>query len=84
MPDGVYILFRYPNGDLMFDLDYEDLFLPEDGNFVEGGRVWEVYYGICYGFSEAGSWIDQPRGSYTVDVQDETHGPLISGTFVVQ
>ncbi len=84
MPDGVYILFRYPNGDLMFDLDYEDLFLPEDGNFVEGGRIWEVYYGICYGFSEAGSWIDQPRGSYTVDVQDETHGPLISGTFAVQ
>ena len=84
MPTEVYVLFRYPNGELMFDLDYENPFGLDDGNFIEAGRVWELFYGVCHGFSDSGSWVDQPRGSYTVDVQDQSHGPLISRTFVVE
>jgi hypothetical protein len=82
MPLGVYILFRYPNGDLIFDLDREEIYRPEDGNFLDGGRTWQTTYGICFGFTEGeSSWVDQPRGDYTVDVQDQDHKPLISGKY---
>ncbi len=83
MPEEAYILFRYPSGELMLEHDYEYPFLTEDGNFLDGGKTWELFYGICYGFSETGSWVDQPRGTYTVDVEDQNHGLLISGKFLV-
>ncbi|GAB4253018.1 MAG: hypothetical protein Kow00109_28690 [Acidobacteriota bacterium] len=90
LPPGIYLMFRYPDGSLLSRWDAHDLIsTAESGQFSNDGKTWKFIESYCYAYvDDEGEihedWGQQPRGAYTVEVQDQDRKLLISKQFVLQ